>query len=390
MSRSNPQEPPCTCSPSNSIVQDAVKHFYKHLPDGEVANGIAIGVINGADSAGNPNITTCYCGYANVEQQTAIGEDTVFEIGSVTKTFTTTMLAQAAHQGLVALSADAQSFFSTSDVTFPVYTDADGNTYPITILDLADYTSGIPDKSPTNTSGHGQYSVQMMYDYLNGLGSLTVQPGTEYKYVNTNFGILADVVKSVNSFDHYRDALSNLISAADLQMPNTLVTHHDHPSIPNLAQGYRYNGDVENHYALPTWPALVGAGGIYSTLSDMLYWLQFNMGMTNSPYNGLLQTTQSVQFSGPKKKTGLGWLIGDVTIPPPVPIGTKYTLIYKDGGTEGFHSWIGFLAGAQIGIVLLCNGDLSGSLPINNGSSPIDDLGKSILKSFAENSFAAA
>src|SRR4029078_4006477 len=128
--------------------------------------------------------------------------------------------------------------------------------------------------------------------------------------------------------------------------------------ISNLAQGYQFNGDIETNYALSTWPALLGAGGIYSTIDDMLQWLQFNMGLTgSSSYIALLPTLQQIWFpSGKESGEGLGWFIRHLTIPLPPFRGIKVPLIDKDGGTYGFHSWIGFLQGSTLGAVVLCNG----------------------------------
>lgn len=388
------EEPSCTCSPANSLIQYEIKEFYKKLPAGEVANGLSVGVINGLDSSGNPIITKCYCGYANVEQGTLIDEDTVFEIGSTTKTFTTTMLANAAvNDGTITLNQTAQYYYDQYEpsVTLPVYTDTTtGDTYQMTIQDLADYTSGIPTKDPTNTNKKEpyEYSLTMMNDYLNGLGGLSFQPGTQFEYVNTNFGIIADLLMQINSFDTYGDALASLISGAGLQMPNTGVIDSNTPSITNLAQGYQFNGDIETNYGLSTWPALLGAGGIYSTIDDMLQWLQFNMGLTgSSSYIALLPTLQQIWFStGKESGTGLGWFVSHLTMPMPPPFKKiKVPLIDKDGGTYGFHSWIGFLPSSTMGAVVLCNGALSGKNKINKHGSPVDNLGKAILQALLDN-----
>jgi len=336
-------------------------------------SGLSVGAITGVDSSGNPIVTTAYSGYANVEEQTPIAADTIFEIGSVTKTFTTTMLAAAVNAGTMALDGSAQTYYDQYEpsVTLPVYTDPSTQTqYPMTLLDLADYTSGIPDKSPTNTTGPNKYPFPAMHDYLTNdfPKGLPVRPGTAFKYVNTNFGIIAELVMLVNGYADYDDALQALIASAELAMPDTGVITSNTPSIPNLAQGYRSNGDVERDYALPTWPALRGAGGIYSSLGDMLYWLQFNMGLTDSPYNDLLPITQQVRFpAGSTKGEGLGWFVG-------TPNGM--TTISKDGGTSGFHSWIGFTPDSTTGVVVLCNT----SLPGGSTPSPVDALGLAILE----------
>ncbi|HKQ99193.1 MAG TPA: serine hydrolase domain-containing protein [Pyrinomonadaceae bacterium] len=377
--------PSCTCFPEDSVVQAEIESFYQNLPDGEVASGVSVGVVNGVDSSGDPVITRCYSGYANVKEKRAIKEDTVFEIGSTTKTFTATMLAAAVNDGKTTLDCSAQLVYQQNDkpsVVLPTYTDPiTGFPYEMTMLDLADYTSGISDKSPTNTKGPNEYKYSMMHEYLKDLGSLSVQPGTEFNYVNTNFGIIAELMMLMGKFSDYKETLKDLKEKAGLTMNHTGViesndpTHHPEH---HLAKGYKYNGDEQKNYALPTWPALQGAGAIYSTVDDMLEWLQFNMGLTESPYNVLLPMLQEVRFpAGKARGEGLGWFISDLK-------GTKLKLIHKNGGTAGFHSWIGFLPDSTIGAVVLCNTAMPGSLPINNGSSPVDNLGLAILKALAQ------
>jgi D-alanyl-D-alanine-carboxypeptidase/D-alanyl-D-alanine-endopeptidase len=370
----NQTQTPCNCSPDNSGLQQQIENFYTTLPGIEWAAGLSVGIINGLGGSGNPVITKCHSGYANANSGLPIDQDTIFEIGSTTKPFTATMMAAAVNNGEFNLDAPAQDLYNkyAPGVALPVYTDPiTHDEYPMTMLDLADYTSGIPDKSPTNQQGPNEYTFSMMHDYLEGLGSLSVQPGTQSKYVNTNFGIIAELMMAMGNFSTYQDALVQMLNEADLTMENTGVIESNTPSIANLAQGYLYTGDAAPNYALPTWPALQGAGAIYSTLDDMVEWLQFNMGLTNSPYTVLLPMLQKVWFPTASGGNGLGWFISTLA-------GTTLLLISKNGGTSGFHSWMGFLPDANVGAVLLCNTNLAGRY--SGGVSPVDSFGQAILQ----------
>jgi CubicO group peptidase (beta-lactamase class C family) len=371
-------EPPArTASSVESIIQEQVDAFYQHLPPGAVANGLAVGVATWGDNVGPPPFITRYFhGFADVAAGTPVGPETVFEIGSVSKTFTTTMLAARVLSGTVDLQEPAQTYYDdyVGGVNLPVYTDpATGRTYPMRMLDLADYTSGIPDKSPTNTSGHNDYDFAKLHAYLDDgfPGGLPEQPGTAFRYVNTNFGMIAELLMAMGSYADYGDMLRQLISDAQLAMPNTGIVACNRPntpgqcSIPNLAQGYDGNGTPQPNYALPTWPALRGAGAIHATLDDMLSWLCFNMGLTSSPMNDVLPVVHQLRFEhgGPGRGQALGWFITSLN---------GATLLDKNGGTGGFHAWIGFLPDSTSGVVVLCNAALG-------GSSPVDALGRAIL-----------
>ena len=373
---SGQQPPPTACSPADPLLQAQVEGFYRGLAAGMSVSGLSVGVVRAPASPGEPiAVTRCLSGYADVAEERPIVEDTVFEIGSTTKTFTTTMLAAAVSDGRMDLAATVQSRYDDAgaSVRVPVYVDpATADPFPMTMVDLANYTSGIPDKSPTNLKGPNEYSLPMMHEYLAGL-ILPVKPGTQYRYVNTNFAMIAELLMLMEGFSEYDEALQALIARAGLAMGSTGVIESNTPAVPNLAQGYRLNGDIQTNYAMRSWPALQGAGGIYSTLDDMLQWLQFNMALTESPLNGLLPMLQKVSFSrGPSKGQGLGWFVSLLQ-------GTDLVLIDKNGDTGAFHSWIGFLPEAGVGTVLLCNTSMS-AWPEGAGPSPVDALGPAILK----------
>ena len=228
--------PPCICSPANPVIQAEIERFYQNLPAGMVVSGLSVGVVQADVRPGSPPIITkCYSGYANVKEKQLIDNETVFEIGSTTKTFTTTMLATAVRDLAIYLNETAQTYYDCYEpsVRLPVYVDhpATGETYPITLLDLADYTSGIPDKSPTNQKGPNEYPFSSMHEYLAGI-SLPVKPGKQYKYVNTNFAIIAELLMFVGGFGEYEDALECLIKHAGLEMGHTGVFQRpvDRPS----------------------------------------------------------------------------------------------------------------------------------------------------------------
>lgn len=353
-----------------TIIQQQVTAFRQNLPRGSVVHGLAVGAITPGQGAGAPpTITPFYDGYANVAANTPVGEKTVFEIGSVTKTFTTTMLAARAQAGEIDLNEPAQTYYDryVPGVKLPVYTDPQTNeVYPMRMVDLADFTSGIPDKSPTNTRQPNQYTFTLLHQYLNDSfpTGLPVRPGTEYRYVNTNFGIIAELLMAMGGYDEYGGLLQQLITDGQLVMPGTGVITSNHPvGIPGLAQGYNSDGTPNPNFALPTWPALQGAGGIYATLQDMLFWLRFNMGLAGSPLNGVLAFTHHLYFGSNGVGEGLGWFITRLN---------GATMIDKNGGTSGFHSWIGFLPDSGCGVVVLSNVSMRGAY------TP-DKLGTAIL-----------
>src|SRR4029078_9399783 len=128
--------------------------------------------------------------------------NTVFEIGSLTKTFTATILADMVLRGEVALDDPAQKYLPAS-VKVP-----SRNGRQITLLDLATHTSGLP-KIPANLkqtdpqNPYASYSVQDLYDYLTSY-TLTRDPGARFEYSNTGVGLLGHIL-SLKANKSYED-----------------------------------------------------------------------------------------------------------------------------------------------------------------------------------------
>jgi len=118
--------------------------------------------------------------------------DTVFEIASVTKVFTGTLLAQAVLNGEVRLD-DPISMYLPEGVTAPEYKGT-----PITLLDLATHSAGFP-RWPNNNiprdsrNPFAGYTLDLMYEYLSGY-RLTRAPGSTYEYSNYGFGLLGNLL----------------------------------------------------------------------------------------------------------------------------------------------------------------------------------------------------
>ena len=366
---------PGTAKPStlNQMLQSAIDDFFSNQPKGEIARGVSVGLVD-ASGGGTPVIVTDWRGEANSSNGTPVAQDTVFEIGSVSKTFTTTMLAGYLLDGSFSLTDTAQSCYDRFgiQVSLPTYPAPEGP-QAMTLRDLGDYTSGLADKRPPGLTTPYGFSFDDMHSYLSGLDRLADPPGTKYRYVNTDFGILAELVLNQGGFADYGAALADLISGAGLEMPDTGAITSNTPTIPNLAQGHKIGGEPEPNYALPTWPAFLGAGGVYATIGDMLQWLQFNMGLLDSPWNDRLAVTQKVYFrDGHDTGNGLGWFFGTQS--------DGALRIDKNGGTGGFHAYMGFLPGQKIGVVALCNSAEPASAAPNRGKGPpLDNMCKDLL-----------
>jgi beta-lactamase class C len=281
---------------------------------------------------------------------------TIFEIGSITKTFTGTALAWLASQQKVAIVGPAQNLLPTADhggVTLPTWKGT-GAPAPITCAALADFTSGFPsDSSGSAIPGHNH---EVLFRYLNEHPDvLTFAPGTQYVYADAAFELLGSALAYANRQNYdYGALLQDLLNAGGLLMPDTVVTLSPEQQT-RVAPGLCPDGTFA-HFRPGEWL-------IQSTMSDMMVWLTFNMSLLGScPLNDLLPTTQTAWFTQPQgesegmksgNSTGLGCFIEPLGDP-----GQKDTpiRISKNGATSnGFSSYICFIQGGSTGVVLLTN-----------------------------------
>lgn len=201
--------------------------------------------------------------------------NTVFEIGSISKVFTSTVLAQMVLAGQVTLDDPAQKYLPAS-VKLPTR-----NGKQITLGSLSIQNSGLP-RMPTNftpkdpTNPYADYSVQQMYDFLSGL-TLTRDPGERFEYSNLGVGLLGHVL-SLASGKSYEQLEQERVWTP-LGMTRTAITLTPWMQ-EHLALGHDDAGKVVSNWDIPTF---AGAGAIRSTTTDMLRFVAANLQTDRGP-----------------------------------------------------------------------------------------------------------
>ncbi|MBK9107582.1 MAG: serine hydrolase [Saprospiraceae bacterium] len=286
-----------------------------------------------------------------------VNEHSIYEIGSISKTFTAILLAQMVLEGKLKVEDLAQSYLP-SNVKLPT---KDGK--QITLAQLSNHTSGLPrmpshfnPKDPANP--YADYTVEQMYDFLNNF-KLTREIGSQYEYSNLAVGLLGHCL-SLHEGKSYESLLTERITAT-LQMKETKITL-DKRMKQNLAMGYS-NGEQVSNWDIPT---LAGAGAIRSSLHDMLHYVAANLGLNKSKLLPAMQLTHQVQHdkAGEGTSVGLGWHISK---------GAEGDIITHSGGTGGYRTFIGFVKEIGKGVVVLTNSDIGA-----------DDIGMRLLNSTAK------
>lgn len=265
--------------------------------------------------------------------------DTVFEIGSVSKVFTNLLLADMVRRGEVALD-DPIAKYLPATVKVP-----QRNGRQITLVDLATHTSGLP-RLPTNlapknaANPYADYSVENLYAFLSSY-TLPRDPGTAFEYSNLSGGLLGHVL-ALRAGTDYETLLRTRI-LEPLGMHSTAITLTQDMKT-RLSPGHDAELKRTANWDFPTLP---GAGAIRSTANDMLTFLGANLGYLSSPLAPAMKAMLEVSRPAdePGSVIGLGWF---TRMAPP-------KIVWHNGGTGGYRSWIGFNPAARTGAVVLSN-----------------------------------
>jgi serine-type D-Ala-D-Ala carboxypeptidase/endopeptidase len=281
--------------------------------------------------------------------------DTVFEIGSVTKVFTSLLLADMVQRGEVALT-DPVAKYLPPGVKMP---ERGGR--QITLQDLATHTSGLPrmpsnftSKDPANP--YADYSVEQLYQFLSSY-QLTRDIGAQYEYSNLGGGLLGHILARRAGMDY--EALVRTRICEPLGMKSTGIALSADMNA-RFAVGHDQSLQTVASWDLPT---LAGAGALRSTANDMLSFLAASLGYTKSPLAPAMAAMLTVRrpTGTPGLEIALGWHIL-----------TKddREIIWHNGGTGGFRAFIGYDPKNRVGVVALSN---------TSTVTGVDDIGRHLL-----------
>ncbi|MBZ5636680.1 MAG: serine hydrolase [Acidobacteriia bacterium] len=264
--------------------------------------------------------------------------DTIFEIGSVTKVFTSLLLADMVNRKEVALDDPAAKYLP-ENVKMP---ERSGKS--ITLHDLSTHSSGLPrlpsnlkPKDPRNP--YADYSVDDLYQFLSGY-TLPRDPGSDLEYSNLGAGLLGYLLACRAGTD-YESLIGSRITEP-LSMLDTGIT------LSSSMQQRMATGHNPRLAPVDNWdfPTLTGAGALRSSANDLLTFLEAFLGYKESPLAPAMKAMLEVRRTLGKANIGLGWFI--------FPTDGR-EIANHDGGTGGFCSWVGYDPKERIGVVVLSN-----------------------------------
>ena len=315
--------------PSNDDLQVMLRYL---VEDGEGA-GVALGLL---EADGSTRIVSY--GSAGPDGR-PIGPRSVFEIGSVYKTFTGALLADMVARGEVALS-DPISKYLPQGVAAPKHGSRE-----ITLLDLATHHSGLP-RLPDNlkpadpANPYADYTIEKLYAFLSA-HQLRREPGSAPEYSNLGMGLLGHLLARASGRSYVDLVRQRILNPLGMTMTGYAL---DGEIATSMTKGHDAKGSV-----VPYWfatEAIQGAGGLRSTVEDMLKYLKANVGAPTTDLQRAMRAAHGVHKSIEGGSIGLAWQRRSYE---------GRTLITHGGGTAGFSTMVSFDPDKRVGFVMLVN-----------------------------------
>ncbi len=321
---------------SREDFSNAIRAFLQQRIEVEKRNvGIVVGMV---DEQGSSIVS---CGRMADGTGQEVNGDTLFEIGSITKTFTTLLLQDLIERGEMKLN-DPVARYVPGSVRMPAR-----NGKEITLLQLATHTSALP-RMPDNLDPKradnlpADYTVEQLYAFLSGC-QLTRDPGAKFEYSNLGMGLLGHVIARKAGTDYESLVVDRI--CRPLKMDSTRIT-----LTPELKSRFA-TGHNQLGYAVSSldFQVLMGTGALRSTANDLLKYVSANLGLTPSSLTPLMEKTHAVRFQSAFRRVGIGlaWLVQFD------PQGRE--IVSHGGGTDGFGTFAGFDQTRRRGVVVLSN-----------------------------------
>ncbi len=331
------------------LSADQIPHILRNAVESKRSKSIIVGII---DSTGSRIYSD---GILSDQNPIKPDANTIYEIGSITKVFTSLILADMSLKGKLHLQ-DPISKFLPSQVKVPVK-----NGKEITLLNLSTHTSTFPrfpfNAAPKNIDDpYADYDTQKLYEYLAAYKP-DMDFGTRWRYSNTAYGLLGHILTTVAGEKDYEQLIIDSI-CKPLKMKNTVITLTP-ALLKNTAIGHSEWGQPVDFLHLSS---LDGAGAFRSNVSDLLNFAAANLGWTSSGLYPAMELTHKSQI---KKEAGgidyatMGWTLWQ---------DQGRNIVFKDGGTPGYCTFIGLDKVKKFAVVVLSSS--------NNG---VTDIGTHII-----------
>jgi D-alanyl-D-alanine-carboxypeptidase/D-alanyl-D-alanine-endopeptidase len=308
--------------------------------------------------------------------------NSLFEIGSITETFTCLLFADLTVKGLMGIDDPLQKYLPVnvpspvfqqmvcrpadktlqqppifqSDEPFAKYNftpysclpDSSVKPQPILLCYLSTHTSGLPDVpynlKKNKKNPYSNYSKEKLYDYLRS--SVLNEPiGFDYKHSALGISLLGHAMSLKMKKDF--DSLLMERVLTPMNLTSTVIQVRESQQKYFLS-GHDSNGNIVKHW---TYKVFEPSGALRSSPTDMMRFLSANIGSNKNYFSDLLDFSHNARLKSTEKKSkgmqiALGWKIN--------PLGKEgKNIVWQEGRTGGFASYIGFVETSHTGVMIL-------------------------------------
>jgi serine-type D-Ala-D-Ala carboxypeptidase/endopeptidase len=283
----------------------------------------------------------------------APGADTLFRIGSLTKSFTGQVLASLVADGMVSLADPLTKY--CPEYTAPMSEAG----RPIRLIDLATHSAGLPREVPHEGGPPGDPFVNITPDAFAAwlkANPLMFTPGTAISYSNFGFDLLAAALARAAK-EPYPDLLDAQVIRPLGLKDTTFAPSTDEAT--RIMQGHNFDGSPMPNAT--TGNVIVGSGGLYSSARDLLAWLKWHLDRFSNEraaerlidhaaylWRDGLNAVFGMDESGHMDAMGLAWVIM-------APKGDRPLILQKAGGLQGVFSYVAFAPARGIGVCAAIN-----------------------------------
>ncbi len=249
-----------------------------------------------------------YYGYADVNNNKMVTEESLFELGSTTKAFTALAVIMLADEGYLSYSDSISDYIPWFEPTFK------GGKVNISINQLLGHTSGIPSWTirliPEGTTG------DMLEKTIHNISDVALDtlPGTEHNYATVNYDVLAMIIEKVTGKSYQDYVTENIL--VPLRMTDSYFSTGQEKESDKLTKGYRVFFGRSLEYDAPRYYGNIAAGYLVTNLKDLERWINAQMGIGDIPDNLMNAIQQShevdIKTAGYEDKNqyySLGWSI---------------------------------------------------------------------------------
>lgn len=287
-------------------------------------------------------------GTESKKSQQTLNDSSLFEIGSITKIFTASLVSILVEENLLNYDSTLNSYFDKKYRN--KYLDT------LTIRNLVQHTANLP-KMPVDFGAHekelnnpyAHYTKKQLLNFYKKYRPIPLgKKDSRYMYSNVSYGLLEIAIEKVCGKDY--ESILNEKILAPMGMNNTFAAYDKkEKSKKNLTKAYSRNGQKVPHWDFQSFTA---SEGLKSNVTDLITFLKLHLDLQETPYDSLFTDNAS-----PKVNTGMsdnafmgnGWHV--------IKLKKYYNAVLHAGSSSGHRAFIGFVKETQTGVVLLSNSE---------------------------------